>query len=406
MMKRMSGWPVPGALAFVSPRYGRDVVGGAEVVVRQLAERLADRGYPVEVLTTCALDHYTWANALPEGTTEEAGVVVRRFAVQRGAGLDHQSIGGRIYSGMPTTLEEQERWLNDGFRSAGVFHFLMREHPRYHTVVLTPYMFWTTYACAQIAPGKNVLRPCLHDEPEARLSIYRPIFRDARGITFNSPPEADLAKRILELPRRTEMVGEGVEVPTGHDAERFRSRYGIREPFLLYVGRRELGKNFPLLLSCFERLVALGTELRLVLAGAGDVPVPERLRAHIVDLGFIAEEVKHDAMRAALAVIQPSERESFSRVLMESWLAETPVLVYRGGAVTTYHARQGRGGLAFGDAVEFQVAVELLLGQPALRAELGQNGRRYVLERYTWDVVTQRFIDTISRWAAEDLHRD
>ena len=396
-------WPVPGALAFVSPRYGKEVAAGAETVVRELAERLVKRDLPVEVLTTCAVDHYTWANAYPEGQSFENGVPVRRFRIQRGKGIDHQSIGGRIYAGLPTSLEEQERWLNDGFRSAGIFHHLMRAHREYHTILLTPYMFWTTYACAQIAPQKNVLRPCLHDEPEARLEIYRPIFRDARGITFNSPPESELAHRILELPKRTDVVGEGIEIAEGHEAERFRVAHGISEPFLLYVGRRELGKNLPLLLQCFERLLDAGrTDLRLVLIGVGDTPVPPRLRPWTVDLGFVDERTKHDALRAALAVVQPSERESFSRVLMESWVAGTPVLVYAGGAVTSYHARTSKGGLVFRDPVEFQVAVELLQLQPEVRAELGRNGRRYVLERYTWETVTGRFIDAIASWASED----
>ncbi len=396
-------WPVPGALAFVSPRYGPEVIGGAETVVRQLAQRLVKRGLGLEVLTTCAVDHYTWENAYPEGARQEEGVLVRRFAIQRGKGLEHRSIGSRIYAGQVVSLDEQEHWLNDGFRSAGIFHHLMDQHSRYHTILLTPYMFWTTYACAQIAPQKNVLRPCLHDEPEARLEIYRPIFRDARGITFNSPPEAELAHRILELPRRTEVVGEGIEIAEGHDAERFRAAYGIRGPFLLYVGRRELGKNYPLLLQCFERLILSGqTDLRLVLLGTGDTLLPDRLRSWTVDLGFVDERTKHDALKAALAVVQPSERESFSRVLMESWVAETPVLVYAGGAVTSYHARASKGGIVFRDPLEFQVAVEMLQTQPGLRAELGSNGHRYVLARYTWDAVADRFVDCIALWASED----
>ena len=59
----------PRRLAFVPPRYGPDVVGGAELVLRQIASGLADRGWTVDVLTTCARDHYTWANEYPAGVT-------------------------------------------------------------------------------------------------------------------------------------------------------------------------------------------------------------------------------------------------------------------------------------------------------------------------------------------------
>ena len=50
-------------LAFVTPRYGTEVIGGAETAARMLAERLCVRpGWEVEVLTSCALDHLTWEN--------------------------------------------------------------------------------------------------------------------------------------------------------------------------------------------------------------------------------------------------------------------------------------------------------------------------------------------------------
>ena len=63
--------PAKGRIAFVTPRYGESVVGGSEAVVREAAHGLAGRGYDVELLTTCALDHYTWANELAPGMTSD-----------------------------------------------------------------------------------------------------------------------------------------------------------------------------------------------------------------------------------------------------------------------------------------------------------------------------------------------
>ena len=131
----------------------------------------------------------------------------------------------------------------------------MDHHDRYHTILLTPYMFWTTYACAQIAPHKNVLRPCLHDEVFARLDIYKPIFRDARGVIFNTEPEAELARSLFELPRQAEVVGEGIDVPTDVDPERFRRKHGLDGDFVLYAGRREWGKNVDVLAEYFARYI-------------------------------------------------------------------------------------------------------------------------------------------------------
>src|SRR5258708_13723073 len=66
-------------VAFVTPRYGPQIMGGAETAVRQLAEHLrAFTGWEAEVHTTCALDAITWADVLEPGTTELNGVTVHR----------------------------------------------------------------------------------------------------------------------------------------------------------------------------------------------------------------------------------------------------------------------------------------------------------------------------------------
>ena len=54
--------------------------------MREAAQGLAQRGHAVEVLTTCARDHYTWADAYPPGTSVADGVTVRRFELAREEG--------------------------------------------------------------------------------------------------------------------------------------------------------------------------------------------------------------------------------------------------------------------------------------------------------------------------------
>ena len=72
-------------LCFVVPRYGVEVIGGAESGARMLSEHLvAERGWEVEVITTCARDHQSWDNVYLAGDSLVNGVVVRRFPVVRG----------------------------------------------------------------------------------------------------------------------------------------------------------------------------------------------------------------------------------------------------------------------------------------------------------------------------------
>ena len=55
-------------LAFIIPRYGPNILGGAESLARGFAERLTQQGWRIEVWTTCAHDYHTWQNVYPAGT--------------------------------------------------------------------------------------------------------------------------------------------------------------------------------------------------------------------------------------------------------------------------------------------------------------------------------------------------
>ena len=68
-------------LTFVAPWFGGDIPGGAEAATRGMAQHLGRAGYPVEVLTTCALAYDTWKNHYPAGESVEGGVKIKRFAV-------------------------------------------------------------------------------------------------------------------------------------------------------------------------------------------------------------------------------------------------------------------------------------------------------------------------------------
>src|SRR5436853_6993215 len=93
--------PSRGRLAFITPRYGDEVVGGSEAVMREAAQGLAARGWEVEVLTTCARDHYTWRNEYPPGTTRVDGLTLRRFETVPPAVEERDVLGRRILLGLP-----------------------------------------------------------------------------------------------------------------------------------------------------------------------------------------------------------------------------------------------------------------------------------------------------------------
>jgi glycosyltransferase involved in cell wall biosynthesis len=275
--------------------------------------------------------------------------------------------------------------------SEELYGFLEAESERYEALLFLPYLFGTTLLGTQVDPRRSVLIPCLHDEPFAYLRIVAHLFRSVRGVLFNSAPERSLARRLFgssEAP----VVGFGFDEarPVPGAAAAFRGRYGIDGDYLLYFGRKEGGKNLPLLLESFRSCREAGEDVALVVAGDGSID-PANRPEQVFDLPRLAEEEKRAACAGALAVCQPSVNESFSIVLMEAWLQGTPVLVNGACPVTHHHVSLAGGGLYFNDSREFAAEVRYLRRHEDQAKELGRQGKEYVLENYSWERVIGRF---------------
>ncbi len=386
---------MPETLAFVIPWYGPGIAGGAEAECRATARALATRGVPVEILTTCARDHASpLADDYPEGSDQIDGLPVRRFKVRPRDPARFRRYDERLQLGGTLSPLEEQEFVRDSIHSNDLYAYLAAEQDRYWYAFI-PYGFGTSWEGVLAAPGRSLLIPCLHDEAYAYLEATAQALRAARAVCFHVPAERRLAETLAGgNPGSFVLVGEGVDTRGTGDAARFRRKYRIADPFLLYAGRKAREKNVPLLVDYFARyrFTHPDTPLKLMLIGSGQTRIPERLGRDVRDLGFVTPQDKLDAYAAALALCQPSLLESFSLVMMEAWLGGAPVLVHADCAVTREHCVAGHGGLFFGEYFEFVEAVDLLLADAALRRRLAQNGRAYVLAHFTWDRVTDNYL--------------
>jgi glycosyltransferase involved in cell wall biosynthesis len=388
-------------LAFVVPRYGPDVLGGAETFARRFAEHLPGDEFTVTMLTTCARDLHTWRNEYPPGEAEVGGLRVLRFPVyrrRRDARL-FQRLTDRANRGEPLSPDEQAVWLEHSAHSPELYRHLARHGADYDLLLFLPYLFGTTLYGSAVWPEKSVVCPCLHDEPYAYFDDVRLMLQMVRGLMFISGPEQTLAEKLGVRHPAARLVGFGLDSFPA-EGERFRRRFGLSGPFLLYAGRLDPAKNVLQLLFYFlaYRQTRPGAPLKLVLAGSGPLPVPDH--PDIVPLGFLPSGDLHDAYAAATALCQPSLVESFSIVLMEAWLAGTPVLVHGHCPVTRYHVLQSNGGLYFTSAAEFAGALDWFLTHPDRGRQMGGLGRAYVEREFNWPAVLGRFRMATSVWLA------
>jgi glycosyltransferase involved in cell wall biosynthesis len=388
-----------GRLAFVPTRYGAGVVGGAEIVLAEMSRRMQRRGWEVEVLTTCAADHHTWRNVLPAGSGNDDGLTVRRFLVVDTADPERARLEHAILSGEPLGLRDQQRWMNGGMRCPDLYHHLLDHAHEYRAIVFTPYANWITFAGSQVAPERSVLWTCLHDEPYAHLELFQPVLTGVGGLLFQTPPERDLAYRLVAAPARNALVGCGVEVPERYDPEDFRRRYGISGRFILFAGRREGAKGWETLLEQFcGAVVRRGLPFSLVTMGGGEVRAPAAIADRVIDLGYLPDADRDHAFAAADAYIQPSHLEAFSRTIMEAWLAGTLVIANGRSDVVRYHCERSGAGLLYDDDRELEECLVFLAEAPDAARTIASAGREYVLDNYRWDTVLDRVEAAVTTW--------
>ena len=389
-------------LLYVVQRYGEEVPGGAELYCRQYATRLAARGHEVDVLTSCAVSHVDWANHYPEGETELDGVRIHRLAV---AGMRDERfflpLSRRVLTDRwPTPLHLQRRWMMaQGPVLPGLVPWLTERAGGYQAVIFFTYLYHPTWAGLPAVSARvpTVLHPFAHDEPPLRLPIFDLTFRHPSAFAFATEEEAALVDRRFGVSRPSAVIGIGVDGDGGAGADEaaFRQAYGLDDrPYLLFMGRVEPGKGS---LELFQFFTAYKRRhpgpLALVVMGVVVDPLPEH--PDVVCAGFVDEATKRSALAGALALVQPSFLESFSIVLTEAWGEGKAALVQGHCDVLAGQARRSGGGIPYRGFAEFEVALDRLLGDAALRTALGEAGRRFVEHEYRWDSVLQRYEDLL-----------
>ncbi len=200
-------------------------------------------------------------------------------------------------------------------------------------------------------------------------------------------------------------------IPSGVDVERFATAEpmdldavlgGAPRPYLGFLGRLEPVKGLDLFVQAAARLAQPGT---IVIAGDG--PERERTGRLVDDLG-LGERVRFlpgmpfgavpgfvkalDALALPSITIPPVHKEQFGRVLVEAMAAGVPVLGTTSGAIPEVIDDAGLV-VPERDVAALSAAMERLLGDPALRADLAERGRQRVRAHYAWSVVAQQAVD-------------
>jgi glycosyltransferase involved in cell wall biosynthesis len=318
-------------VAFVLPRYGTAIIGGAETAARLFAEHLvSEQGWTVEVLTTCAEDFTTWAEVYPAGTETINGVRVERMASEAGRDPSfHPFSAGLLADPRRATLADAERWIDlQGPKAPALVE--RATSVTADVVVFYPYLYYPTVRAIGRTRAPAVLHPAAHDEPALQLPVFDRVLTGADGLVFQTESERELVQRRVPVASHLQLLlGLGVDDPDvrpapGHSAS---ARAAVRpdDPYVVCLGRIDRHKGVHLLVDLFTAYKERHPgPLRLVLAGP--VVDPPAARSDVDIVGPVSEDDKWDLLAGAVALVSPSPWEAFSLAVAESWSARTPVL--------------------------------------------------------------------------------
>jgi glycosyltransferase involved in cell wall biosynthesis len=379
-------------LAFIVQRCGEDVIGGSEKICLEVAKRLS-QNHDIEILTTCARDLMTWENSYDEGIVDCNGFKINRFKTETPRDFQKFLKSCDKILQPKHSIEDEEEWMKiQGPNCPTLFTFLKDNAKKYDLFIFFTYLYTTTYYGLKSLPqNKTILIPFAHDEDWLKLSIFTKMFKHAGGIIYHSQEEINLIENRFDVKKIPKiLIGYGIE-----ESKKLPDNFSFKEnlslPYIFYLGRLGNFKGSNELIEFFLRFKKNNPiKLKLILAGKTE-NFEIKKDDDIVYLGSLNEDEKRFVIENSLLFINSSPHESFSIVIMESWLLKKPVLVNGKSLVLKGHCERSNGGLYYENYEEFEECLKLLINNKKLLTTLGKNGYEYVKNNFNWDKITSKY---------------
>jgi glycosyltransferase involved in cell wall biosynthesis len=390
-------------LLFLTQTYPRFEGDTAGPFIRDLARALVRGGDRVTVLAPHA------AGLAPRWDDGGVEVVTFRYAPER-----HEVLGyGR-------TLEADERVKGGAMMAAPLYllagcqaihgQLRQRRFDLVHAHWIVPNGVAAAAACGgtPLAIGLHGSEVFLAEKRGVRRLVRWTLSRSCL-LTGCSPELVDRVRTLGFPVERSRVIPYGVDVaafsPAPERRSVWRRRLGIPDgsPLLLGVGRMATKKGFQVLIEILPVLLREFPDLRVVLAGGGDLldrfreaarPWPDR----VYFPGPVLRDALPDLFRAADLFVLPAVHDArgnvdgLPNVILEAMASGLPV-VASGISGIPLAVEDGATGLLVpeGDREALLGALRRLLADPAAARAMGERGRRKAETELTWDTVAARY---------------
>lgn len=190
-------------------------------------------------------------------------------------------------------------------------------------------------------------------------------------------------------------------VENGVDTDLFKpSINGLKDEYILYTGRLVLNKGVHDLIDAFYLASKKYPELKLIITGKGSYErqLINKVKNYKLDnvnfVGIIPQNELIDLYQRASIYVLPSYFEGLPTSLLEAMACESACIATDADGSRDL-INDGYNGLLVPpgrpDAICDRISI--LMDDYRLRKNLGKNARRYVLDNYNWNKITNNMID-------------
>jgi glycosyltransferase involved in cell wall biosynthesis len=213
------------------------------------------------------------------------------------------------------------------------------------------------------------------------IELEKTIYHNA---TLTLTMSSNMTRSVIEdyacPPDKVVCVGGGSNVAIAFEVDE--EKYKNKE--ILFVGFNWERKGGPELVEAFKRVLEVHPTARLTIVGCS----PELNIPNCDVVGRVPMENVRQYYERASVFCLPSRLEPFGVVFLEAYAQDLPVVALDLGAALDLVVNGETGyRVDCGDVEQLSEVLIELLGDPEKCRTLGENGRRLLLEKYTWEKV-------------------
>jgi glycosyltransferase involved in cell wall biosynthesis len=354
------------------------VIGGQEKVVYEISKRIVKKGHEVTILTTDLFCKEK--NIIKEEIID--GIKIIRFK-------NDLYLGGYGYS------KDAINWLKENWKKFDVVHsqgynrflseFAIKILSKKVPIIFSPHGF--------IHTKKNYFFKVIHD-----LTIGKYI-KKANYCTALTKLDYEYYKKLGVNIKKIVEIPNGVDVEkfskiSKEYVEKFKEKYKIKSPSLLYVGRIHKSKGLQYVVDAIKNL-----DVQLVIVG-NDAGYKEKLKKQIKKIGLenriiftesLNDKELNSAYYASDIFILFSGWEGFGIVIIEAMATGKPVIVSDRGALP-YLVKNKKNGLVvpFKNIKKLEESIKFLIENKKELRRIEDEGKKFA-KKYDWKNIVNKY---------------